>query len=142
MTIRIIRLETAKSGSKRTLAGGWVEPGESVQLTANVPLDDPACRVSVGHGATEAHDEILGAKFTDETDSSQTVWLPRDKAASYLGSVGCPMSEQRLAKLAVFGDGPESCCWEGHEFYEVTQLIEWTKGWASTPGRTAHHPMT
>ena len=119
MAIRIIGLKKAKSGSKRT-------PGQ----------------IRSGHGATAATEMTHDAAFADEVDSSYTVWLPRDKAADYLRSVGYRITPQRLAKLAVTGGGPESCCWEGHEFYEVTQLIEWAQRRASTPGRTAPHPMT
>jgi hypothetical protein len=46
------------------------------------------------------------------------------KAAGHLRSAGYPISEQRLAKLAVTGDGPEYRRWGSRVLYDPTLLMK------------------
>jgi hypothetical protein len=149
MTLHLKR-RPGKRSPKQTLAGEGAEAGELVQSIANLPpnspthspeMGGPARQTRAGYSATAANEATYDAVYADDGNSAYTLWLIRDKAASYLSSLGYPFTPQRLAELAVTGDGPENCCWDGHVFYEVTQLIEWAKGRANTPSHTAYHPM-
>lgn len=136
---------------KETLAGRDAAAGEPVQSIANLPPggpthspepDGPSCHVSADHDAAAPAEATHDAGFADEANSSHTSWLTRDKAASQLRSAGYPISEQRLAKLAVTGDGPEYRRWGSRVLYDPTLLMKWAKDRVSTPGRPAHRPMT
>jgi len=53
--------------------------------------------------------------------------VTRNGAAEYLGSLGFPISANRLAKLAVTGGGPEYHRWGGRVLYEPASLLQWAK---------------
>jgi hypothetical protein len=139
------------TGLKETLESRDAAAGEPVQSIANLPPggpthspdpDDPSCQVSADHDATAPAAAIHGAAFTDEAKSANTSWLTRDGAASYLRAAGYPISEQRLAKLAVTGDGPEYRRWGSRVLYDPILLMKWAKDRESTPSRPAHQPRT
>ena len=147
MTLHLSRKPGARS-SQQTLAGGDVKAAERVSLAALVPPpirssgpEDPTCQINVGHGVTVATEVTHDIAFADEANSSHTLWLTRDKAAGYLSSLGYPITAQRLAKLAVSGDGPEYRRWGNRALYDPTLLMKWAKNRESTPGRTAQDPM-
>ena len=121
MTAHVSCSEPGARSSNRTRAIEDTEAGRPEQSIENLPPsspthppepDDPACESRAGHAVTDANEEIPRAEFIYETDSSYTVWLRRDKAVSYLRSVGYSLSARRLAKQAVTRDGPESCCFD------------------------------
>jgi hypothetical protein len=135
------------TGLKETLEGRDAAAAEPVQSIANLPPrgpepDGPSCQVSVDHDATAPAEEIHDAAFADEANNSGMPWLTRDKAASYLRSAGYPISEQRLAKLAVTGDGPEYRRWGSRVLYDPTLLMKWAKDRECNPARPAHYPRT
>jgi hypothetical protein len=150
MTLRMSTKPGAKS-PKQTLADEDAKAGGPAQLTANSrpggatqspQPDDPACEIRTGHCATAAVESAHDVAFADEAGSSYTLWLTRDKAASYRSSAGYPITTNRLAKLAVTGGGPEYRRWGSRMLYDPTLLMKCAKDRESTPGRPAHHPMT
>jgi hypothetical protein len=135
---------------QQTLAGGDADSGERVPLTANsrsartpsLEPDNPHCEITADHVAASATQKTPGAAPTNDANSSNQLFLTRDKAASYLRSVGYPITPQRLAKLAGTSAGPEYRRWGNRVLYDLTSLIKWAKDRESTPQRPTHHPTT
>lgn len=151
MTVYVSPREPGAGSSKRTRTVEDAEAGGPVQSIAisspggpthSPEPDGPSCHVSADHDATAPAEEIYDAAFADEANNSGMPWLTRDKAASYLRSAGYPISDQRLAKLAVTGDGPEYRRWGSRVLYDPTLLMKWAKNRKGTPGRPARRPTT
>ena len=71
---------------------------------------------------------VLGIANPTETDQPVTILrLSRDQAARFLCKLGYQISANRLAKLAVSGDGPDYMTWGRKVVYRPLKLLAWAK---------------
>src|SRR5437868_702016 len=90
--------------------------------------------VSDQEKALELASAMLGIPTpTGSGHNSTALRLSRGKAASYLCALGYPVSANRLAKLAVYGGGPEYRTWGRRVVYCPLALLEWAQNRESAP---------
>lgn len=63
----------------------------------------------------------------DNSRHQNNAVFTRDRAAKFLQELGYPISANRLAKLAVEGDGPAYRRWGGRVLYRESDLISWAE---------------
>ena len=84
--------------------------------------------------ASEIASSILGIPTPADTAHLPTALrLSRSQSATFLRAFGYPVSANRLAKLAVYGGGPEYRTWGRTVVYSPLALLEWARNRESAP---------
>ena len=95
--------------------------------TRSLDPANPHCEITADHVAASATQKTPDAAPTNDANSSNQLFLTRDKAASHLRSGGYPITTQRLARLAGTSAGPEYRRWGNRVLYDLTLLMKWAQ---------------